>query len=599
MDKRTILAIALSLGIFIIYFVLTNVFFKPEETQTVSPQETEIPEEDIKETETVDFRSVVPVEIEDDKIVPQDNLADIKVSEYTVTFSQKGAVITHLKLNEYLDLDDNPKDDIDPEPIEMVISDGNKYPFTIYFGNYTTSRHYDTSKDMFYFDKEKSSETEYWFSKEYKSNDEENPVYFTLTKIFSFKDPYIIDLKIMLECKDRNLNLPLNLNDSIYTLTFGPQFGPRVEKIDDQNIEIRRYFYYTAKGKENLSNKVKNKKRVMIDKYISWAGIEGKYFAVIADPPIDVSENQVGFDTTDIPGLYARSSMFFIRPYEKSGALEEEFKFYIGPKIKKILNNYSKNDFQKMISENFFSWIVILLRGLLEFLYKLVGNWGVAIILMTIIIKLLFFPLTQKGFKSTAKMQALNPKIEEIKAKYKDDAQKMQGEIAALYKAHNINPLAGCLPWLIQIPIFIGLFTMLRNQFDLRGAVFIPGWINDLSSPENFIKLPFFIPVVNWNYINTLPFAMTAMMFVQQRFTQSPNAASGQNQMKILMYAMPIMFFFICYNMPSGLVLYWTMQSLISLLQQILINTMQKKKKDGNIPPQMNENIIKKKKKRK
>jgi YidC/Oxa1 family membrane protein insertase len=216
---------------------------------------------------------------------------------------------------------------------------------------------------------------------------------------------------------------------------------------------------------------------------------------------------------------------------------------------------------------------------------------------MTIIIKLLFFPLTQKGFKSTAKMQALNPKIEEIKAKYKDNAQKMQAEIAALYKSHNINPLAGCLPWLIQIPIFIGLLTMLRNQFDLRGAVFIPGWINDLSSPENFFKLPFVIPIVNWTHLNILPFAMTGMMFLQQRFTQSPNT-SGTNQMKFLLYAMPIMFFFICYNMPSGLVLYWTMQSLISLFQQILINNLQKKKKEGNVPPSMNEKKINKKKRK-
>ena len=230
------------------------------------------------------------------------------------------------------------------------------------------------------------------------------------------------------------------------------------------------------------------------------------------------------------------------------------------------------------------------------FINSLVHNWGVAIIIMTIIIKLLFFPLTQKGFKSTAKMQALNPMIEEIKAKYKDNPQKMQAEIGALYKKHNINPLAGCLPWLIQIPIFIGLFTMLRSQFDLRGAVFIPGWINDLSSPENIIRFPFDIPIVNWTHLNLLPIFMTGMMIVQQKFTQSPNT-SGTNQMKLLLYAMPAVFFFICYNMPSGLVLYWTVQNIISLFQQILINKMQKKKKDEGEIQTTNQNLVKKKKK--
>ncbi|MBN2531715.1 MAG: membrane protein insertase YidC [Spirochaetales bacterium] len=594
MDKRTILALVISVGIFIIY-ILVQMFLggkQPSQidtTQTIT-RDSEITREE-SETETGYVGSIVPVESEGEILLVSDELKDIKINKYTVTFSQKGALITHLKLNDYYDLDENPNDDIKPELIDMVVSEkSDVFPFTLFFGEY------NTAKDVFLFNKEKSSETEYWFSKKYEVREKNNSMFFILTKIFSFKDPYIVDLTIMLESVD-NYSLPLNFEDTMYTLTFGPQIGPKVEKIDNNNIEIRKYLYYAADKRKDITGKVKDKKFI-IDKDISWAAIEGKYFVVIADPPRQIIENNAGFDTTNIPGLFARSSMFFFRSYEKRQTINEEFKFYIGPKIKDILKSYSKNDFQKVISENiFFDWIVVLLRWLLTFLYGIIRNWGVAIIVMTIIIKIVFFPLTQKGFKSTTKMQELNPKIEEIKARYKDNAQKMQAEIAALYKAHNINPLAGCLPWLIQIPIFIGLFTMLRDQFELRGAVFISGWINDLSSPENLFRFPFSIPFVNWTHLNILPFVMTGMMFVQQKFTQTPTASAGSNQMKILLYAMPIMFFVICYNMPSGVVLYWTVQSLISFFQQIFTNTMQKKKKKENIPETMKGNVIKKKRK--
>lgn len=590
MDKRTILALVICAGLFVVWFLIQGLFSKkPDQIDTSQTQDSELTqdESDTEKIEEVEVSALAPVEYGDEILVDPDELKDIKISNYTVTFSQKGALITHLKLNDYYDLD--------KKPIDMVVSQESKiYPFTLFFGEY------NTAEDLFYFDKEKSSETEYVFSQKYEMKEKDDIIYFILSKIYTFKDPYIIDLTIMLESTDRDYYLPMDFNDTMYTLTFGPQIGPEVEKIDNNN-EIRNYLYYTGTSRKNVTGKVRNKS-LLIDKDVSWVAIEGKYFVAAADPPSDFIENHVGFDTTEISGLFATSSMFFIRPYEKRVTINEGFRFYIGPKIKKILNTYSKNDFNKVISENiFFDWIVVLLRWLLTFLYSLVRNWGVAIIIMTIIIKLLFFPLTQKGFKSTAKMQALNPKMEEIKAKYKDNAQKMQAEIAKLYKEHNINPLAGCLPWIIQIPIFIGLFTMLRNQFDLRGAVFISGWINDLSSPENLVKLPFTIG--GWTHLNILPFAMTVMMFVQQKFTQNPGASSQTNQMKILLYAMPIIFFVICYNMPSGVVLYWTVQSLISLFQQIFINTIQKKKKEGPLPQKgklprtMNENVIKKRKK--
>jgi len=588
MDKRTIFAIVICTGIFIIWMMLQQFFGQG----TVKPEISD--ENNTKKSEIVSDTGAVKAEAFDrinpvDEELSMEKEFTVSESEYNITFSTKGALVKSLELNKYKD--------IDGTPIEMIISqDSGLYPFAIFFGDYSTK------DDIFTYSKDESSK-EYKFSKVYKyrGKDSDPDIFFKITKIYSFTDPYIIDLSITIESQDRTFYIPLNFDNQMYTLTFGPQIGPEVDKIDNTN-EIRRYYYLGSK-RQNINNKVDNsrkEKRYVIDKDVKWVAIEGKYFVVIADPPSDFTENHVGVDTTPVSGLFERSSLFFMRPYEERIKIDESFKFYLGPKIDNILKQYSNYDFQKIKGFNPFGWIVVLLRYLLTFLHRIVKNWGVAIIIMTIIIKVLFFPLTQKGFQSTTKMQALNPKIEELKVKYKDNPQKMQAEMGALYKEHGINPLAGCLPWLIQIPIFIGLFTMLRNQFDLRGAVFISGWINDLSAPENLLKLPFVVPFTNWTHLNILPFFMTAMMVVQQKFTQTPSAASasGGNQMKILMLAMPAIFFFICYNMPSGLVLYWTVQSAISLFQQILVNNLQKNKKEESVPQKFNINRMKKKKKK-
>jgi YidC/Oxa1 family membrane protein insertase len=204
----------------------------------------------------------------------------------------------------------------------------------------------------------------------------------------------------------------------------------------------------------------------------------------------------------------------------------------------------------------------------------------VAIILLTILIKALLWPLTHKSFESTARMQALQPKISELREKYKNNPQKMNQEIGALYKKEGVSPLGGCLPMLLQMPILFAMYTLLSTHFELRSAVFIPGWINDLSSPESILDFkPVRLLFFELSAIRVLPFVMLVTTFVQTRFTQTPDSSgsSGAN-MKMMTYAMPIMFFFILYNLPSGLVLYWTMQNVLSIFQQLYINSRRAKK---------------------
>jgi len=174
-------------------------------------------------------------------------------------------------------------------------------------------------------------------------------------------------------------------------------------------------------------------------------------------------------------------------------------------------------------------------------------------------------------------MQALQPKVNELREKYKDNPQKMNQEMAALYKKEGVSPLGGCLPLLLQMPIFFALYNLLSTHFELRSAVFIPGWINDLSSPESIWDFaPFSIPFVGWHNLRVLPFIMLVTTFIQSRFTQAPDSSSAAN-MKLMTYAMPIVFFFILYDMPSGLVLYWTMQNVLTIFQQMYTNSRRAK----------------------
>jgi YidC/Oxa1 family membrane protein insertase len=193
---------------------------------------------------------------------------------------------------------------------------------------------------------------------------------------------------------------------------------------------------------------------------------------------------------------------------------------------------------------------------LLRFLYDYVHNYGVAIVLMTIIIKILFWPLSQKSYRSMQQMKQLQPLMQRLREKYKDDKETMNREVMQLYKTYKVNPAGGCLPILVQLPVFFGLYQALLNAIELRHAPFITHlpftdlpWLADLASPD-----PFFIT----------PLAMGATMLLQQKMTPSPG---DPTQAKILML-MPIVFTGLFLTFPSGLVVYWLINNVISIGQQ-------------------------------
>jgi YidC/Oxa1 family membrane protein insertase len=284
---------------------------------------------------------------------------------------------------------------------------------------------------------------------------------------------------------------------------------------------------------------------------IQWAGIMSSYFLAAVAPA----------DTANL-GLRARlEDNVFRAVVEKSDLrlnagqpIESNWSYWIGPKNRELLS-VAPNELSAAINLGWFSVIASALLWLLNYFYGYVGNYGVAIILLTVLIKIILYPLSYKSYKSMSQMKKLQPMIEKIREKHGDDRQAMGQETMALYRTYKINPASGCIPILLQLPIFIGLYQALLNAIELRHAPFITTlpftdlvWIVDLS-----VRDPYYIT----------PIVMGATMLLQQKLTP----IADPMQAKIMML-MPIVFLFIFLSFPAGLVLYWLVNNVLSIAQQ-------------------------------
>jgi YidC/Oxa1 family membrane protein insertase len=409
---------------------------------------------------------------------------------------------------------------------------------------------------------------------------------FTLKKAFTFHNgEYMFGMAITLE-NSTNQFLPLDSNGIAYSIELGPQIGPRFDNLP-KNADYRKYIIETDNKKK--VEMVKPGVPFVVKDKATWAALAGKYFTFIAIPEAPFAG--FTFLQGQDPTIKQTDYLTVTRPTIKASNQTDTYYFFFGPKTSAELSKYEYKDKNAyglssmrledaMERSNILGWLENILKFFLNIFYSIIPNYGVAIILVTILIKGLFFPLTKKGSISTARMQELQPKIQELQAKYKSNPQKLNQEMADFYKRENYNPMSGCLPMLIQFPIFIAMYNLFNNHFDLRGAVFISGWINDLSLPESIIHFTNFqIPIVGWSDLRALPIIYLASQLLYGKFTQTPQTGQSANQMKLMMYGMPIMFFFILYDVPSGLLIYWIANNILTIGQQIVINDMLKKHK--------------------
>jgi YidC/Oxa1 family membrane protein insertase len=236
------------------------------------------------------------------------------------------------------------------------------------------------------------------------------------------------------------------------------------------------------------------------------------------------------------------------------------YRIYLGPKQASVLAPVGSN-LDRLINFGFFNFIAQPLMVFMNWIYGFIGNYGIAIIILTTVIKLIFWPLSAKSYKSMQRMKELQPKMQRLKERHSDDKERLNREVMQLYKTHKVNPLGGCLPMLIQIPFFFALYRILLSSIELRHAPFML-WISDLSAPDTLFSGLLGLPFT----LGPLPLLMGASMFLQQKMT--PISSGSEQQQKMMMYGMPIVFTVMFLNFPSGLVLYWLVNNVLSVAQQ-------------------------------
>lgn len=239
---------------------------------------------------------------------------------------------------------------------------------------------------------------------------------------------------------------------------------------------------------------------------------------------------------------------------------------YCGPQDISILKQ-AKSGFEEIVNYGSFDFISTALLSALRLFYSLSHNWGAAIILLGVFVFFLLYPLTIKQMRSMKQMQELQPHIEALRKNYKDNPQRMQKETMELYRRHKANPFGGCLPVILQMPIFFGLFQALSRSIMLKGSHFL--WIKDLAEPDRLFMLAFSLPFIG-REINIIPILMVIAMLFQQKFSQKASAASKEalDQQKMMMLMMPVMFCLIFYHLPSGLSLYYFVSTLLNVVLQ-------------------------------
>ncbi len=558
MDKRTILAVVLSLAVLLVYQFL---FVKPPEPQkAAAPQQsagqvtkdkTSAPTPDPAATSGIATAAAKTVTVE-----PEAPAHDIKVEtpNYTAVFSTRGAALKSLKLKNYNQDCYNCTDDIYPllkgfftgtkEPVkpktkdfvELVdIRDGMPYPLAVTFpdssADVAPNAVFDTATDKLDLTNTKEKKR-LVFSKTYDT--------VKVEKIFTF-DPagYVIGLEVKVH----------NLTSSPITQT------PRLnwyQYVDPQKVDD----YYGHDGPAiSLGGSIERQEvkkiasEIILGPNVLWGAFETKYFIASFIPENPALTNVVMTRSADnmvAVGMKGRKELI---PGGQNSVFS--YSLYLGPKQYDLLKTLGVG-LESAIDFGWFKWLAIPALWILNFLYGFVLNYGIAIIILTTIIKIIFWPLGNLSYKSMNAMKKLQPKIEALKEKHKNDQSKIGQETMALYRENKVNPFSGCLPMLIQIPVFFGLYKALMYSIELRQSPLF-FWIQDLSAPD-----PYYIT----------PVIMGATQFISQKMTP----AMGDPMQQKIMLLMPVVFTFFFLNFPAGLVIYWLFNNILQIGQQYYIN---------------------------
>ncbi len=534
MEKRAILAILL------MFIVLTwyNLMVAPRyQKRAESPTQVEASSE--RAQTAVEVSTGFPRVSEDTSCV--EKTVVVRSPIYTACLSTRGAMLTNWKLSDYMGVNDLPVDlvqapsqEVLPLATVLLLKNGEHIDLSAY--------DFKTDQDSVFVATGERVELRFDLRMDEGG---------LLTKTFVFQgDSYHIFVKV-------------NMNETVARGVRAVETGwysglPSTEANKSDDL---RNFACIAEGSEGVTKfdlgKVRKHRKLPVAGEIRWAASKTKYFLAA----IDVN-----------PGVNAVAKAFAVGDERIGIAVEVDtedkeevtFGIYAGPldyhRLKRLgIGTEKAVDFG-------WRWILPLSKlifGFMVGIYRVIPNYGVVIILLSGLTKLIFHPLTEKSMKSMREMQRLQPEINALREKYKNEPEKLNRALLQLYRERGINPLGGCLPLLLQMPVFISLFNVLSRTIELRRAPFVL-WIKDLSAPDVIAHLPFSLPFIG-NAVSLLPILMGVAMFIQQKMTTTdPKQA-------VMTYAMPIIFTIMFFRFPSGLVLYWLVNNVLTIGHQYLM----------------------------
>ncbi|MCG3177297.1 MAG: Membrane protein insertase YidC [Candidatus Omnitrophica bacterium] len=354
--------------------------------------------------------------------------------------------------------------------------------------------------------------------------------------------------------------------DLAYELVTGPSLLPH-NSIDAQYLEAN--FYDAGTSKLQHLKETKDGKQKTSEGASDWGVTKSRHFSLILR-----SDTSGARHTGLVRGLGRdRFAVSMVAPktrLEPGATLERSYTLYIGPND---INRLQPMGLGAVVNFGKLDWIGKLLVGGLELIHGVVRNYGAAVILLTLLINLVLFPLTRASYMSMKRMQLVQPQMNKLREKYKSEPEKLNKEMMELYRKHKVNPFGGCLPMLAQMPVFIALYVALSKTVGLRNSEFL--WIKDLSSPD-IVKLPFSLIFIG-DTVHVLPIIMAVAALIQQKFTmvkiegQDPAMEAQQKMMAVMM---PLLFLFMFYSMPAGLVLYWLTNTVVMALYQYRLKNL-------------------------
>lgn len=532
MEKRALLAIVISMAILLLTQPLMVKYFPQPKQQQKAPVEDVKPKaaaaampSDIQRAE----QQAQPVKLAAEKEIAFEN------EEYRAVLSNVGGVIKSIALKKHLGLDGKPVVLFDePDPANATFTVSGLEP-----GSDKAIFSYSTKRDSVVFTAKFPSGLSV-----------EKEVIFQPGK-------YAIQLRQTLtnySTQSRVFNYSIVGGSGLTDLSAQDEmYAELVKQVDGKITNVNAKSIKGPVSWEGMQ--------------VNWVSLKARYFSLIMKPPLQFKT--IYSNVLPDKRLQSRigSADFTIAP---DSSVTHDFVLYAGP------NEYDRMSSLKLGLEDsiylgFTGGIGRILFVILKYIHVGIKNWGLAIIFLTVLINILTFPLTFKGIKAMKQMQALQPKIEALRKahKGKGDSQKLNKEVMELYRKYKINPMGGCLPLILQMPIFFALYQVLMRSIELRGASFL--WIKDLSQPDSLIAKGS-IPFIGIE-LNILPILMAIAMFFQQKLSTPPHTGSNDQmvqQQKMMAIMMPLLFGFMFYRLPSGLVMYWFTNTLLTLGEQEL-----------------------------